>query len=194
MEQGTYILTIVNPVTGEEVANTVKVLPNIIENNDLTKYYRNDSQFTFKLLDDKGNPIVGEKASININGVFYTRTTKENGIATFQINLEPGTYILTLEYKGCRVANKVTVLNVIQTSNIKMKYQDGTRFKVTILDGKGKPYANQSITFNINGVLYNRITKDDGSASLAINLMAGEYIITTTYNSYSVANKVTITR
>ena len=192
LEQGTYVLTLTNPYTGEEISNTVKILPNIVENKDLVKYYRNGSQFTFKLLDDKGNPVAGQKASININGVFYTRTTNDKGIATFQINLEPGTYILTMDYKGCRVSNRVTVLSVIQSSDIKMKYQDGTRFKVTILDGVGKPYAKQNVTFNINGVFYYRTTKDDGSTSLAINLMAGEYIITTTYNSLNVSNKVTI--
>ena len=192
LEQGTYVLTLTNPYTGEEISNTVKILPNIVENKDLTKYYRNGSQFTFKLLDDKGKPAAGQKASININGVFYSRTTNDKGIATFQINLEPGTYILTIEYKGCRVSNKVTVLSVIKSSDIKMKYQDGTRFKVTILDGVGKPYAKQNVTFNINGVFYYRTTTDDGSTSLAINLMAGEYIITTTYNSLNVSNRVTI--
>ena len=192
LEQGTYVLTMTNPYTGEEISNTVKILPNIVDNKDLTKYYRNGSQFTFKLLDDKGKPAAGQKASININGVFYTRTTNDKGIATFQINLEPGTYILTMEYKGCRVSNRVTVLSVIKSSDIKMKYQDGTRFKVTILDGVGKPYAKQNVTFNINGVFYYRVTGTDGSASLAINLMAGEYIITTTYNSLNVSNKVTI--
>ena len=192
LEQGTYVLTLTNPYTGEEISNTVTILPNIVENKDLVKYYRNGSQFTFKLLNDEGKPVAGQKASININGVFYTRTTNDKGIATFQINLEPGTYILTMEYKGCRVSNRVTVLSVIQSSDIKMKYQDGTRFKVTILDGVGKPYANQNVTFNINGVFYYRTTNGDGSASLAINLMAGEYIITTTYNSLNVSNKVTI--
>ena len=192
LEQGTYVLTLTNPYTGEEISNTVTILPNIVENKDLVKYYRNGSQFTFKLLNDEGKPVAGQKASININGVFYTRTTNDKGIATFQINLEPGTYILTMEYKGCRVSNRVTVLSVIQSSDIKMKYQDGTRFKVTILDGVGKPYANQNVTFNINGVFYYRTTNNDGSASLAINLMAGEYIITTTYNSLNVSNKVTI--
>ena len=192
LEQGTYVLTLTNPVTGEEISNNVTILPNIVENNDLVKYYRNGSQFTFKLLDDKGNPVAGQKASININGVFYKRTTNDKGIATFQINLEPGKYTLTIEYKGCRVSNRVTVLSVIQSSDIKMRYHDGTRFKVTILDGAGKPFANQNVTFNINGVFYYRTTKDDGSASLAINLMAGEYIITSTYNSLNVSNKVTI--
>ena len=192
LEQGTYVLTMTNPVTGEEISNTVTILPNIVENKDLVKYYRNGSQFTFKLLDDKGNPAAGQKASININGVFYTRTTNNEGIATFQINLEPGTYILTLEYKGCRVSNTVTVLSVIKSSDIKMKYQDGTRFKVTVLDSVGKPYAKQNLTFNINGVFYYRTTKDDGSASLDINLMAGEYIITKTYGTLNVSNKITI--
>lgn len=39
-----------------------------------------------------------------------------------------------------------------------MKYCDETQFKVTLVDGQGKPYADQSITFNINSVFYNRPT------------------------------------
>ena len=73
-----------------------------------------------------------------------------------------------------------------------MSYRDGSKFEAKILDGKGKPYAGQTVTFNINGVLYQRATGDDGVARLTINLIAGEYIITSTYNGLNAANKVTI--
>ena len=195
LEQGTYVLTMTNPYTGEEISNTVKILPNIVENKDLVKYYRNGSQFTFKLLDDKGNPASGQKASININGVFYTRTTNDKCIATFQINLEPGTYILTMEYKGCRVSNTVTVKPVLTASDLTKQFGDLTPFSAKLVDGHGLPAVAKTITFNINGVFYNRTTDLLGIARLNINLLPGVYIITSLYgeNNAITSNKVTIT-
>lgn len=73
-----------------------------------------------------------------------------------------------------------------------MKYRDGSKFEAKILDSQGNPYANQTVQFNVNGILYNRVSGEDGIAKLNINLMAGEYIITSAYNGYSVANKITI--
>ena len=74
-----------------------------------------------------------------------------------------------------------------------MGYHDGTQFVATLVDGQGCPYSSQTVQFNINGVLYNRVTDSSGQAKLNINLMAGEYIITSSYNGYSIANKITIT-
>ena len=73
-----------------------------------------------------------------------------------------------------------------------MKYRDGTKFVATLVDGQGKPYAGQTIQFNINGVFYNRITDSSGQAKLNINLMAGEYIITSSYNGANIANSVKV--
>ena len=58
---------------------------------------------------------------------------------------------------------------------------------------QGNPFAEQSITFNINGVFYNRTTDSAGIAHLNINLQAGVYIITSSYNGCNIANKVTVT-
>ncbi len=74
-----------------------------------------------------------------------------------------------------------------------MKYMDGSQFKATLLDGQGNPYAGQNITFNINGVFYDRLTDSNGVANLNIRLMVGEYIITSSYNGCNVANTITIT-
>ena len=73
-----------------------------------------------------------------------------------------------------------------------MYYRDGTKFKATILDGKGNPYPNQKVTFNINGVFYTRFTNATGVVSLNINLQSGKYIITTSYNGLSAANTIEI--
>ncbi len=111
LEQGKYIITAINTVTGENTTNNITVLPKITENHNLTKKYKNESQFTVKILGDKGTSVgPGKNVTFNINGVLYTRQTNESGIAKLNINLMPGEYIITSEYEGCRVSNKITVL------------------------------------------------------------------------------------
>uniref|UniRef100_UPI00388D9D94 hypothetical protein n=1 Tax=Methanobrevibacter sp. TaxID=66852 RepID=UPI00388D9D94 len=62
----------------------------------------------------------------------------------------------------------------------------------TIVNGQGNPVSGVNITFNINGVFYNRPTDENGIARLNINLMPGEYIITSQYGSAMISNKITI--
>ena len=95
-------------------------------------------------------------------------------------------------YDGLSVGNNVNVLPTLITSDLSMKFQDGSKFTAQTLDGQGKPLANQVVIFNVNGVFYNRTSGDDGIASLNINLNKGEYIITSMWNNYQVGNKITI--
>ena len=193
LKQGYYILTAINPVTRENAVNSIIVIAKLVENNDITKYYRNETQYTVKIIGDDGNPVgAGETVTFKINGVFYNRTTNESGIAKLNINLQQGDYIITAEYKNCRVSNNITVLPVLSAKDITMKYHDGTKFVVTLVDGQGKPYVGQTVQFNICGVFYNRVTDASGQAKLNINLMSGEYIITSSYNGANIANKITI--
>ena len=193
LEAGEYILTALNTVTGEQSSNNITILSKFSENNDIIKYYRNDSQYTVKLIGNDGKAVgAGENVTFNINGVFYTRTTNASGIAKLNINLEPGNYIITAEYAGCRVANNITVLPVLSASDISMSYRDGTQFKANLFNGQGKPFSGQNITFNIHGVFYNRLTDVNGTARLNINLQPGEYIITSTYNGCNIANTVKV--
>lgn len=192
LEPKSYILTVINPVTGENSACNITVLSKFKDNHDLVKYYKNASRYSVRVLDDVGNPLSGGKVTFNINGVLYERTTKSDGTASLAINLEPGTYIITAEHEGLKVSNTIKVLTVIKTKDIVMTYKDGTKFTATILDGLGNPYPGQKLTFNINGVLYDRTTKSDGTASLSINLMPAKYIITTSYNGLNAANTITV--
>ena len=48
------------------------------------------------------------------------------------------------------------------------------------------------VTFNVNGVFYHKTTDENGVAKLNINLMKGQYIITSYWNDYQVGNKVII--
>ena len=92
---------------------------------------------------------------------------------------------------GLKYSNKLTVLPVL-FANDTISYADKSNFKAKLIDGKGNPYPNQTIVFNINGVKYTNITDSQGIASLFVSLPVGEYIVTSSYDEYCISNKITI--
>ena len=191
LRPGEYILTAYNPVTGEEKGFNITVKSLIVQ-SDLTKYYLNASKFQATIYDKNGSLAVGKNVTFNINGVFYTKTTDSNGVVSLTINLRPGEYIITTLYEGLAVGNNIVVLPTLVTCDLNMTYGDGSNFTAQTLDGQGKPLANQNVTFNINGVFYNKVTNDNGVASLIMRLMSGKYIITSYWNDFQTGNTIII--
>lgn len=153
----------------------------VIKSNDLVKYYKNESQFYATLLDEKGNPIANNTAvQFNVNGVFYTRYTNENGTAKLNIKLYPEHYIITIIHpKGEKKGYNITVLPTIISKDLVKYYKNESQFYATFLNGQGKPIANNTeVHFNVNGVFYTSYTNENGTAKLNINLYPGNYIIT----------------
>ena len=195
LPQGVYVITATNPQNGEMHTNNVTVLASITDNNDLVKYYRNDSQYVVTILGADGNPVgAGETVVFNINGVMYERKTNASGQAKLNINLQPGNYTVTAEYNGCKVSNNIEVLPVLRAKDLVKKYGVSDQFIAYLVDGQGKPFEGQTVNFNINGVFYDRVTDSDGRAILNIRLGAAmdTYIITSSYNGTNIANKITI--
>ena len=191
LRPGSYILTAYNNVTGEEKGFDITV-KSLIVANDLTKYYLNATRFEATVYNKNGTLAINKNVTFNINGVFYTRQTNENGVVGLNINLRPGNYIITTMFDGLAIGNNINVLPTLVTNDLSMKYLDGSKFTAQTLDGQGNPLANQNVSFNINGVLYHRVTDKDGMASLNIRLMSGDYIITSYWNDFQVGNTVKI--
>lgn len=189
---GNYTITSFNMELNTNKTSKITVLPNMDKNKDIIKYYRNDTQYTIRLLDSSGNPTPDKKVTFNINGVFYERISNSTGYAKLNINLHPGTYIITAEYENCKLSNNITVLPVLSAYDISMKYLDNTQFTANLIDGQRKSLARENVTFNINGVFYQRTTDNQGIARLNIRLMPGKYIITSTFNGTSISNTINI--
>ena len=174
--------------------NASVLVKNTILGNDTTLYFRNGTQYVAKFLDSNGKALANTDVKFNINGVFYTRVTDENGIARLNIRLDPASYIITAynPVTGEQKANNITVLPRIIAKDLSMKYLDGSTFNAALVDGQGKAISGVNITFNINGVFYHRTTNADGVTKLNIRLISGVYIITSMYDECWASNKITI--
>ncbi len=191
LNPGTYVITAINTVTGEQSGNNITV-KSLIQQDDLSKYYLGDSKFQSTIYNKDGSLAINKEVTFNINGVLYKRTTDSNGLVSMAINLRPGEYTVTTTYDGLSIGNKITVLPTLVTKNLNMKYHDGSSFTAQTLDTNGNPIANQNVTFNVNGVFYTRTSDSTGNAKLAINLMAGEYIITSYWGDFQTGNTIKI--
>lgn len=185
-----YILTAIHP-NGEMSANNITVL-STINSSDIIKYFRNGTQYYATFYDAMGNPLVNETVRFNINGVIYEKRTNDKGTANLTISLYPGSYILTAYHpNGESHGYNINVLStLIDNNNITMYYRDGTAFTIKVIDGQGKPLANTTVKFNINGVFYDKVTDENGIAKLGIRLYPNNYIITSSYNGLEVSNNI----
>ena len=71
--------------------------------------YMDGSSFTAQTLDGQGKVLANQKISFNINGVFYHRTTDENGMASLHIRLNPGKYIITSIWNEYQIGNNIAI-------------------------------------------------------------------------------------
>ena len=168
-----------NPLT-KDVNLTVKEDKIIVSAPDLTKYYSGHESFNVNVFYANGRAIAGKEVKITINGVTYSRTTDENGTASLNINLNSGEYPVSVVVDDVVVNSSVFVKATIDASDVVKVFRNDTQYYATFVDVNGTPTPNTTVSFNVNGVIYNRTTDENGTAKLNINLPSGEYILTST--------------
>ncbi|MDO5860210.1 Ig-like domain-containing protein [Methanobrevibacter sp.] len=79
----------------------------------------------------------------------------------------------------------------LSSSDVNMYYKNGSSYEVTLLKNS-KPVQNASLSVNLNGVVYKKVTDESGKVSVPINLNSGSYVVSAAYNKVSVNNKVKV--
>ena len=207
LDEGTY--KVVTFYTGDNKYDSMIVNGTITVNkntkttltmDNLVKYFNGPQKLMAKLVDGFGNPIANATVYFTINGKVYARITDENGTASIAIRLLPGEYKASALFNGTKDHDKatanatVTVKSTIFGNDTTLYFRNGTQYMAKFLDSDGKALANTDVKFNINGVLYTRVTDENGIARLNIRLDPASYIITA-YNPVTgeqKANEVTV--
>ena len=98
--------------------------------------------------------------------------------------------------------NNVTTDEITQNATVSLKmytkdlaiyskdlvkiYKNNSQFEVNVGD------ANQTVVFEINGNNYTRVSDENGTARMNINLRPGDYTIRTTYDGTTVENTIKV--
>ena len=106
LRPGEYIVTTI--YDGLDIGNNIFVLPTLVT-HDLNMAYGDGSKFTAQTLNGQGKPLANQKVSFNINGIFYNEITDDNGIASLNINLMSGKYIITSYWNDFQTGNNIKI-------------------------------------------------------------------------------------
>ena len=121
---------IITEYDGIKLYSTVTVKDTVIS-NDFTKMFRNGTQYYATFVDSRCNLLKNTQVRLNINGVFYTRTTNDLGVAKMNINLNPGTYVLTADNpaSGEQHTTVITVLSsIVENYDLTKYYRNESKY------------------------------------------------------------------
>ena len=218
-------------VNGTATVNTNKTEPVVpvvrqatsFVSTDFTQYacdyYEGErgGNFTFQLVDEKGNPLANKTIFIGYNGVTYNRITDANGNASVQINLKSSglyTFVIVFlgdeDYNASMAVHKVTIDKKPITISASAKTFKATaktkKYTVTLktikgssVDGKTYLAKGKKVTMKINGKTYTAKTNAKGQATFNLKITkkgkfsaAISYDGDSTYKKASAKAKITI--
>jgi len=196
LKPGKYLVTAINPVTGQYVENNVEVLSSIVENKDVIMYFNNGDSYKVRIIGFDGKAVgSGVEVLFKVNGKSYKIKTNSEGYAIFKIKLKPNKYTVSATYNSYSVFNKITVKPILTAKNISKKKSKSIKFKAKLVNGQGNALKNKKITFKIKSNKYSAKTNKKGFATIKIrNLQVGNYKIKSIYGKSKITNKIKIRR
>ena len=169
-----------NDYLSSSLVENINIL-NTIQANDIVKYYKGSTQYSATFIKSDASPLTETNVAITVAGKTYTVKTNMDGVASINLNLNPGTYDVVAQdpLTGFRLTTSFKVLSTINANNIKKVYGDGRKFTAKFLKSDGKALSNAYVNFKLNGKTYKVKTNADGVAKLSItNLKKGTHKIT----------------
>lgn len=209
----------VTPVENTSIdENTTPVVENKTFNTNVDISVDNSSVYepsivNISVIGDNNATVNGGNISVIIkyddNGTVYNKTLPvTDGKAIIQWTPTiTGKYTINVDFngytadnitystsKGSKTYNAIANNNlIIISNNVVMYYKDGTKYYVFVTDIDGNPISNVSVEINIAGKSYKRITNENGTASLSLNLSPKTYNVTTSVVNSTVTNSSSVT-
>ena len=209
----------VTPVENTSIGeNTTPVVENKTVNTNVDISVDNSSVYepsivNISVIGDNNATVNGGNISVIIkyddNGTVYNKTLPvTDGKAIIQWTPTiTGKYTINVYFngytadnitystsKGSKTYNAIANNNlIIISNNVVMYYKDGTKYYVFVTDIDGNPISNVSVEINIAGKSYKRITNENGTAFLSLNLSPKTYNVTTSVVNSTVTNSSSVT-
>ena len=201
---GNHTIVAVNPVTGEKNYNTTEILPRLIENKDIDMDFADGSVYSVRVVGDDGKPVgAGVEVTMEVNSVTYKVKTDANGYANLAINLNPGTYTISVNYLGFKVSNNIVVkqtLSAKKTQKVK-KSSKKNKIKAKVKFTNGKPVVGVKVTMKLKSKTFTAKTNSKGNAKFKLpkkvvkKLKVGKkYKVKFTYLTNTIIKKIKVKR
>lgn len=177
-------------------ATSTVTIKSTIKSNGLTKYYTNTAAHSATFYDKKGKVLKNTAVKFTLNGKTTSVKTNKKGIAKLAVNLKPGSYTVkqTNPKTTETTSNTILIKTILETKDLTMTEQDGSKFSVKVLNANGKAAAGKKVTLKVNGKTYTPTSNSQGIASQTIDLTPGKYSITTEYEGLKHTNQLTVNR
>lgn len=150
------------------------------------------------LKDHNNVPLSNQKLITTINKNVKNITTDSQGKASLKLDLNPGTYLLNVNFEANEVYAAVSrnfnvslsKLNssINPVSNVVVK---GKYFYIYLKDELGNALFNQKVSFAVNGKKYSAVSNAQGKSWFKVNLTLGKHSLKITYNGDSKHNSLT---
>ena len=138
--------------------------------------------YSLTLKDSSSNlPLANKSVTFSINNVDYTNVTDSNGVASFNLKLNPGKYQVNSYFSGdsaydaSSLTSSVQILSTIKASDVSKYYNGSAKYSAVFHDSYGNLLKNTLVQITVNGKTYSKKTNAAGSVSLDINLKPGNY-------------------
>lgn len=185
-QKGNHTLYLMNTVASDITSDTVYVFDVLTGNKNFNLYFNSGKSYTVRVYGDDGKPVkANQKVTFTVNFKKHTVKTDKNGYAKLKINFQPGSYLVTAQYKDYMVANKIIVKpTVIPLTQFGSKQLGKTfKYKVKLLNNKGKLFKNKNIKVKFNKKTYVSKTNKKGIATFTLKTPSnpGLYNIVSSY-------------
>lgn len=184
LNNGTYdaLITFSGDSTYSSASKSIKVnILGVGSGSDLTKGYKDTEPYYATFLDGQGNPLANRDVTFNIVGVFYTRTTNENGVAKLNINLIPSTYTLTAIHpdNGFMYSNTIKVLRGLKTyetiDETVFTAGVGGNVVLRLYNSLDHTISSKTVGVTVNNKYYTLTTDSEGKVTIPVDFKKGTY-------------------
>ena len=185
-EDESYFASSSNP--NVDVKSTIKFLNN--------GNYLSNSKFGVELLSHDGSKASRTQVNIIVNDVNYWIISDNDGVVSQQFNLNPGSYLLTVNNieTGESLSKIINVVNpIMENKDLSVFYGSNSNYQVRVYGEDGNPVgANHIVKMIVNGKTYDVKTDSNGIAKLKITFALKSYTVTSSYNGFKVSNKIVV--
>ncbi len=181
---GVYSIMAINPVTGENKTTKITIFNKLMGNKNVVNYFGATSIYKVRAYGIDGKPVGKDQVVVfKVNGKTYKVKTNKYGYAWVSLKLKAKSYVITAEFNGTKVSNKIIVKPLLTTKITSDKKTKKTRFMAKLVNSKGVALKGKKITFKINGKTYAAKTNAKGLAGINIllKLKKGTYKVYTVY-------------